>query len=303
MKPEGTASLLLGAASGIHPHHSRRYFRRAQANEDELLVDFFRGQNPLAVEKSVWNPNGTDVVLTFCIQAGAEAMTKQDVTAVDLLELVKLTKKNWIDAGKRPELCAQPWLSHNVSNTISVKDTEWDAVETFIYENRAVFAGISLLPDGGDLDYPQAPFCEVLSAAEIVETYGVGAIMSSGLIVDGMHVFDDNLWAACDCVLGRGENLDDVTPPIYPKRVFEAIEAVRKEKSDWVRRAHKFAENYFGGDKLKMTRCLKRVHSCKHWEDLTRTHAPVDYTQFIEREDNTVVSATVACAGGTCEKI
>jgi ribonucleoside-diphosphate reductase alpha chain len=303
VKPAGTTSCILGTSSGIHPHHSRRYFRRAQANEDELLVDFFRGQNPLAVEKSVWNPNGTDVVLTFCIQAGAEAMTKQDVTAVDLLELVKLTKKNWIDAGKRPELCAQPWLSHNVSNTISVKDTEWDAVETFIYENRAVFAGISLLPDGGDLDYPQAPFCEVLSAAEIVETYGVGAIMSSGLIVDGMHVFDDNLWAACDCVLGRGENLDDVTPPIYPKRVFEAIEAVRKEKGDWVRRAHKFAENYFGGDKLKMTRCLKRVHSCKHWEDLTRTHAPVDYTQFIEREDNTVVSATVACAGGTCEKI
>ena len=303
VKPAGTTSCILGTSSGIHPHHSRRYFRRAQANEDELLVDFFRGQNPLAVEKSVWNPNGTDVVLTFCIQAGAEAMTKQDVTAVDLLELVKLTKKNWIDAGKRPELCAQPWLSHNVSNTISVKDTEWDAVETFIYENRAVFAGISLLPDGGDLDYPQAPFCEVLSAAEIVETYGVGAIMSSGLIVDGMHVFDDNLWAACDCVLGRGENLDDVTPPIYPMRVFEAIEIVRKEKGDWVRRARKFADNYFGGDKLKMTRCLKRVHSCKHWEDLTRTHAPVDYTQFIEREDNTVVSATVACAGGTCEKI
>jgi len=301
VKPAGTTSCILGTSSGIHPHHSRRYFRRAQANEDELLVDFFRAQNPLAVEKSVWNPNGTDVVLTFCIEANPEAMTKKDVTAVDLLNLVELTKKNWIDAGKRVDLCAQPWLSHNVSNTISVKDDEWDQVEAFLYDHRGTFAGVSLLPDGGDLDYPQAPFCEVLNAEEIVTIYGVGAIMSSGLIVDGLHAFDDNLWAACDCVLGRGEDLEAVTPPIYPKRVFEAIESVRTQKKDWVRRAHKFAQNYFGNDLLKMTRCLKRVHSCKMWEDLTRTTTPVDYTQLIEKQDNTIVTATVACAGGKCE--
>lgn len=301
VKPAGTTSCILGTSSGIHPHHSRRYFRRAQANEDELLVDFFKAQNPLAVEKSVWNPNGTDVVLTFCIEANPEAMTKRDVTAVDLLNLVKLTKENWIDSGKRLERCAQPWLSHNVSNTISVKDDEWLAVEAFIFANRHVFAGISLLPDGGDLDYPQAPFCEVLTAEEIVTTYGVGAIMSSGLIVDGLHAFDDNLWAACDCVLGRGEDLNVPTPSKYPKRVFEAIEIVRAGKQDWIRRAHKFAANYFDGDALKMTRCLKRVHACKMWEDLTRTHSPVDYTQLIEQQDFTTVTQTVACAGGKCE--
>ena len=168
VKPAGTTSSILGTSSGIHPHHAKRYFRRAQANEDELLVDFFRAQNPKAVEKSVWNPNGTDVVLTFCIQASPNALTKRDVDAVELLRKVKLTKENWIDAGKRPELCAQPWLSHNVSNTISVKDSEWASVEDFIFENRHAFAGVSLLPEGGDLDYPQAPFCEVLSDDEIV---------------------------------------------------------------------------------------------------------------------------------------
>lgn len=303
VKPAGTTSCILGTSSGIHPHHSRRYFRRTQANEDELLVDFFRGQNPLAVERSVWNPNGTDVVLTFCIEANPEAMTKRDVDAVELLKLVKLTKDNWIDAGKRVERCSQPWLSHNVSNTISVRDDEWEQAESFIFENRHAFAGVSLLPDGGDLDYPQAPFCEVLTAAEIVETYGVGAIMSSGLIVDGMHAFDDNLWAACDCTLGRGEDLTVPTPPQYAKRVHEAIEAVRLAKLDWVRRARKFALNYFGNDVLKMTRCLKRVHACKMWEDLTRTYAPVDYTQLIEREDRSGAAETVACAGGKCELI
>jgi len=303
VKPAGTTSCILGTSSGIHPHHAHRYFRRVQGNEDELLVDFFRGQNPMAVERSVWNPNGTDVVLTFCIEAKPQALTKRDVNAVDLLRRVKLTKENWIDAGKRPELCAQPWLSHNVSNTISVKDGEWADIEEYIFENRQVFAGVSLLPDGGDLDYPQAPFCEVLTGEEIVRTYGVGAIMSSGLIVDGMHAFDDNLWAACDCALGRGENLELVTPRIYPTRVYEAIEEVRLAKLDWVRRARKFALNYFGNDTLKMTRCLKRVHACKVWEDLTRQYMSVDYTLLIERQDNTKVSETVACSGGKCDLI
>ena len=303
VKPAGTTSSILGTSSGIHPHHAKRYFRRAQANEDELLVDFFGVQNPKAVEKSVWNPNGTDVVLTFCVEASPDSLTKRDVDAVELLRKVKLTKENWIDTGKRPELCAQPWLSHNVSNTISVKDGEWDGVEAFIFEHRHAFAGVSLLPDGGDLDYPQAPFCEVLTAAEIVEIYGVGALLASGLIVDGLHAFDDNLWAACDCALGRGENLETETPKIYPKRVFEAIEVVRVSKQDWVRRARKFAKNYFSNDVLKMTRCLKRVNACKHWEDLTRTYMPVDYTQLIERQDNTTVTQTVACSGGKCELI
>ena len=303
VKPAGTTSSILGTSSGIHPHHAKRYFRRAQANEDELLVDFFRAQNPKAVEKSVWNPNGTDVVLTFCIQASPNALTKRDVDAVELLRKVKLTKENWIDAGKRPEFCAQPWLSHNVSNTISVKDSEWASVEEFIFENRNAFAGVSLLPEGGDLDYPQAPFCEVLSDDEIVAIYGVGALFASGLIVDGLQAFDDNLWAACDCVLGRGENLEAPTAKIYPKRVYEAIESVREAKLDWLRRARKFAKNYFGGDTLKMTRCLKRIDACKLWEDLNRTNTPVDYTQLIERQDNTTVTQTSACTGGACELI
>ena len=78
---------------------------------------------------------------------------------------------------------------------------------------------------------------------------------------------------------------------------------VRLEKLDWVRRAHKFADNYFNKDALKMTRCLKRVSTCKMWEDLTRTYAPVDYTQLIERQDFTTVTQTVACSGGKCELI
>ncbi len=303
VKPAGTTSCILGTSSGIHPHHARRYFRRAQANEDELIAQYFKLHNEHAVEKSVWNPNGTDVVITFCIEANEKAKIKNELSAVQLLEHVKLTKSNWIDAGKRDDKCVKPWLSHNVSNTITVRDHEWDEIADYIYKNRDSFAGISLLPDGGDLDYPQAPFAEVWTCDEIVANYGVGAMMSSGLIVDGMKVFDDNLWAACDCTLGRGEDLSAAIDRSLPKRVYEAICQVQDGKNDWVRRAKKFADNYFNGDVLKMTRCLKRVHNCKLWEDLQRKYVQVNYELLQEDRDNTTLEETIACAGGKCEVI
>jgi len=303
IKPSGTASSLLGTSSGIHPHHAKRYLRRAQSNADDVIVKHFQSINPMAVEKSVWNPNGTDLVLSFCVEAGDDSITKRDVNALDLLKKVKLTKENWIDAGKRESACSKPWLSHNVSNTISVKDEEWDDVEDYIYENRDIFAGISLLADGGDLDYPQAPFCEVLSAKELVEYYGHGAIFASGLVEEGKTAFDDNLWDACDCVLGKGEDLSIPTPKKLSKRSYEALERVRENKLLWIQEAKEFADNYFNGDIKKMTRCLKRVSLRKTWDDLKRSYKPVDYTQLVEIKDTTKVSQTIACSGGSCELI
>lgn len=304
VKPAGSTSCILGTSSGIHPHHARRYFRRAQANEDELMVEFYRAQNPLSVEKSVWNPNGTDVTLIFCIQTNSEAVTKNDVTAVQLLEYVKKTKQNWIDAGKNPARCAQPWLSHNVSNTINVQDDEWNAVEAYIYDNRDAFAGISLLPDGGDLDYPQAPFCSVPTATELISYYGEGAMYASGIIEGALEAFDNNLWVACDAVLGRATG-DFSQAPAIPSgtssKVARAMIDEYSAKHEWTVRAKKFAANYFGNDVLKMTRCLKRVNNCKLWDDINRTTLPVDYTLMVEHIDNTTLTETVACGGGKCD--
>ena len=304
VKPAGSTSCILGTSSGIHPHHARRYFRRAQANEDELMVEFYRAQNPLSVEKSVWNPNGTDVSLIFCIEPNPEAITKNEVDAVKLLEHVKLTKNNWIDAGKVPERCAQPWLSHNVSNTINVRDDEWDAVEQYIYDNRDAFAGISLLPDGGDLDYPQAPFCSVPTTSELIETYGDGAMYASGIIEEAIEAFDGNLWAACDAALGRATADFSKAPEIPPGTSAKVARAMIDEfaaKHHWMQRARKFAANYFNNDVLKMTRCLKRVNNCKLWDDINRTTIRVDYMFMEEHQDNTTVSQTVACGGGKCD--
>lgn len=122
VKPAGSTSCILGTSSGIHPHHARRYFRRVQANKMEAPAQYFESINPLAVEESVWSANQTDNVLTFCIEVPDGSKTKNEMSALDLLKMVQLTQQNWVESGTNLDLCVQPWLRHNVSNTINVKE-------------------------------------------------------------------------------------------------------------------------------------------------------------------------------------
>ena len=296
-----TTSCILGTASGIHPHHSKRYFRRVQANKLEETLKFFQIHNPLAVEESVWSANNTDNVVTFLCEVPANARTKVDTDALQLLERVKLTQQNWVQSGRNKSLCAKEWLCHNVSNTIHVKDDEWKEVASFIYNNRKYFAGISLLPMGGDKDYAQAPFTTVYTPEEIVKLYGNGSLMASGLIVDGLKAWDDDLWEASNCVLGFNNELD--IPEFSSKKLEAKWKRERNfnAKIDWVRRAKQFSDRYFDGDVRKMTYCLKDVFNWKLWCDLKREYKDVDWEEFHEEVDNTKVSDTIACAGGSCE--
>lgn len=164
-KPEGTASLILNAASGIHPHHARRYFRRVQANRKEPVFAFFKAANPQMTEPSIYNPE-TDDVITFPVEAPKKAILRKDLTALQFLELVRLVQQCWVIAGGDPE-SRSPHLHHNVSNTCTVRADEWDEVADFIWTNRRYFTGISLLQDAGDKTYGQAPREEVLGEADI----------------------------------------------------------------------------------------------------------------------------------------
>lgn len=304
VKPAGTTSCLLQTSSGIHPHHAHRYIRRVQSNAMENPIQHFSKQNPNAVETSVWSANGTDQVISFLIETNKSSLTKSDVDAVKLLEYVKLTQENWIESGKRKELCVAPWLTHNVSNTINVKDSEWGDVELFIYKNRQSFAGISMLGSTGDLDYPQAPFTKVLTIEEIIAKYGKGSIFASGLIVDGLHAFHNNLWKACDAILGVYQVEEPKAPEKLDDEIMEKLQSSWTHftlQKDWIRRAKQFSERYLNGNLKELTYLLKDVNNNKLWEDLTRVYKDVDYKTMIEEEDNTKVSETVACAGGACE--
>jgi ribonucleoside-diphosphate reductase alpha chain len=330
VKPAGSTSCVLSSSSGIHPHHAKRYIRRVQANRNEFPVQYFKKFNPLAVEKSVWSTNGTDEVISFLCEVPKGAVTKNTLGAVDLLEKVRLTQQNWVEFGTNVEKCSVPYLRHNVSNTITVKDNEWDAVTNYIYENRKWFAGISLLSASGDLDYPQAPFTSVLNEKELVEEYGAGAILAGGLIVDGLAAFNDNLWAACDTFNGIGQKFDTKIEPIEPQKPSRKNYKTEKEyssaltnysielnlffqekgeyrlfelKKEWVRRAKQFSFRYFSGDDRKMAHCLKHCYSLKQWLDLKREYKEIDWS-LAQEETETYVSADTlgaqACAGGKC---
>jgi len=310
-KPAGSTSCVLKTASGIHPHHARRYIRRVQANKQEFPLQHFKAENPMATEESVWSANNTDEVISFLCEVPPGAITKNQVDAVKLLETVKKAQKHWVLAGNVPERSLHPEITHNVSNTITVRDDEWDEVCDFIYDNREYFTGVSLLPASGDLDYAQAPFSTVLTPTELIKEYGDASVFASGLIVDGLHAFKDNLWRACDTALDKGEDLTETKYlPEYPKtptngalsEYYRSLMDFTKwfDKLDWIRRVEQFADRYFDGDVRKTTYCLKHVSLWKTWCDLHREYKDVDWSNVIEVDHDYVDADTLAsqaCAG------
>jgi len=283
IKPEGTSSSMLGTSSGIHPHHAKRYIRHVQANVLEAPYQHFKKLNPQACEKSSWSANNTDEVIKFPIEVPDGSKLKNQLPAVEMLQIVKETQKNWVQSGKNRSLCTQEYLCHNVSNTITVKPDEWDDVTKYIYDNRKYFAGISLIPQSGDKDYPQAPFTTVYSSREIVKEYGDAALWCSGLIELGLNSFNNNLWAACDYV-----------------SLNQAKENDGEDKLLFITKMKNFAGKYFDGDIKRLTYCMKDVYNWKIYCDLFNSFKKVDYTQLSETEDNTVGIEEISCAGGAC---
>jgi ribonucleoside-triphosphate reductase (thioredoxin) len=289
VKPSGTASVSLGTASGIHGEHSPLYIRNVQMNEQDEVLALIKQTNPEMVEKSVWSTNGTDFVVGFPVASKQGSIYKHDLLGVKQLEYVKLAQQNWIEYGTNVELCTDPRLRHNVSNTITVDD--WDEVEQYLFDNRQWFAGVSLLSASGDKAYAQAPFTEVFTAKQILETYGEGSMLASGLIVDALHAFDNNLWMACSTMLGTGLALTEDSKDLL--------------KRDWVRRANKFAERYFQGNKEKSTFCLKDCHNLHKWLSINKTIKPIDFSSVLSKQKYTDVDTigAIACNGGQCEVV
>jgi ribonucleoside-diphosphate reductase alpha chain len=150
IKPSGTSSLVLGTSSGIHAWHSEYYIRNVRVGKNEAIYTYLSIHHPELVQDEYFRPHTTAVISVP--QKAPEGSILRTESALDLLERVKLFYKGWIKPGHRTGQ-----NTHNISATISIKEDEWEAVGQWMWENKAFYNGLSVLPyDGGS--YIQPPF-------------------------------------------------------------------------------------------------------------------------------------------------
>jgi ribonucleoside-triphosphate reductase len=141
VKPSGTVSQLVDSASGIHARHSPYYVRTVRGDNKDPLTKFM-------IDKGVPNEpcvmkGDTTTVFSFPIKSPEGAVTRNDMTAVEQLEM-------WL-------IYQRSWCEHKPSVTISVRDEEWMEVGAFVYKHFDEMSGVSFLPHS-DHTYQQAPY-------------------------------------------------------------------------------------------------------------------------------------------------
>ncbi len=153
VKPAGTTSLVVGSSSGIHAWHAPYYIRRMRVGKNEALYHYMKKHLPALVEDCYFKPH-IEAVMSFPQKAPSGAIYR-DESCKDLLERVKKFNKEWVAPGH-----VNGVNNHNVSCTISLKEDEWWDCAEWMWDNRYVYNGISVLPfDGGT--YIQAPFEDI----------------------------------------------------------------------------------------------------------------------------------------------
>ena len=153
-KPSGTTSALLGVTSGIHAAHSEFYIRRVRVDVSHPLAIHLAGLPEFKpfIELDKFNPS--NYVISIPVQK-VGAITRSQESAIDLLNRMKKINEVWVSKGHY-----EGKDTHNVSLTVSYKPEEEAGIKEWMWNNRNVYCGISLLPyDGGT--YVQAPFQEI----------------------------------------------------------------------------------------------------------------------------------------------
>ncbi len=154
IKPSGTTSLVLGTSSGIHAWHNAYYIRRVRIGKNEALYTYLSAMHPELLEDDLLNSKQAIIRIPQKAPAGSIVRTE---STMDLLERIKKFNLEWVRNGFRRGSNA-----NNVSATISIPEGEWKSVGEWMWENKASYNGLSVLPyDNGN--YKQAPFEDITS--------------------------------------------------------------------------------------------------------------------------------------------
>ncbi|MDP1760204.1 MAG: ATP cone domain-containing protein [Candidatus Woesebacteria bacterium] len=147
VKPHGNSGQLLYVGSGMHPWYAKYFIRRVRIATNDPLFELIKDQGvPSKAEVGYSTANSSVAVLEFPIKAPDGAITRNEVSAIDLLEEWKKLKINYIE--------------HNPSVTIYVGSDEWIKVANFVYENWDIVGGLSFLPRSEHV-YQLAPYEEI----------------------------------------------------------------------------------------------------------------------------------------------
>ena len=150
VKPAGTTSLTLGTSSGIHAWHDNFYIRRLRVNKEEAIYQYLLSSHPELIEDEYFRPHDTAVI--SIPQKAPDGAVTRDESAISLLERIKDITQSWVRPGY-----VKGQNTHNVSATVTIKDSEWDIVRDWMWDNRSVYNGLSVLPYDGHT-YIQPPF-------------------------------------------------------------------------------------------------------------------------------------------------
>jgi ribonucleoside-diphosphate reductase alpha chain len=153
VKPSGTTSLVLGTASGIHAWHAPYYLRTMRFGKNEDIAAYLMVNHPELCEDDVLRPKDT-VCVRIPVKAPEGSIFRTE-TPIETLERVKKFSTEWIKNGH-----INGDNTHNVSATVSIKESEWANVGEWMWINRDVYNGLSVLPYW-DHTYQQAPFEDI----------------------------------------------------------------------------------------------------------------------------------------------
>jgi len=155
VKPSGTVSQLVDAASGIHARHNPFYIRTVRGDKKDPLTKMMTDVG-FPVEDDIMNPSNT-AVFSFPMKVGSSAVFRTDMSAIEQLELWLVYQKHWCE--------------HKPSVTISVKEHEWLEVGAWVYEHFDYMSGVSFLPFS-EHTYKQAPYqdCDEVQYEELLKS-------------------------------------------------------------------------------------------------------------------------------------